>query len=1050
MDEQTTQLTSAKLDYETIREKLSSERGRGYWRSFEELAETPEYRKALEDEFPDRESLLEFDRRGFMKLMGASMLLAGLSGCRSVFLPQEKIVPFVHPPTDSVPGVPMYYATAMPMNGYGLGLVVQCINGRPIKVEGNPKHPSSLGATDVFSQASTLGLYDPDRSQTPLNKDLPSTFDAFNKMIRDYLGKRKGNGEGIAFLTGANSSPTLAAQMASFLAAFPGAKWVQWDPVNRDAVYKGAKMALGVECEPVYDFARASVILSLDADFVNGMPGSVRYARDFADGRRMNEGEMAMNRLYVVESFPTLAGAIADHRFPMTPSNIELFARTLAQRIGLSVSSHSEPKGIPSETIDAIVRDLQKAGSRALVIAGDYASPEVQAIALGINRLLGSIGDTVMVTAPITQPDQNEEFLNLVSEMKAGMIHTLFICDSNPVYSSPGDVPFTDALERVRLKVHFGLYNDETGVKCDWHLPMAHFLESWSDVRAHDGTISIIQPMIAPLFGGHSIHEFIEDIQGKPAKGLEILQSHYRSLAPNSEKAFDAAWRQILHEGLVPSSAGPTINQAGGGMSIPESSSATGLEIIYRPDPCIWDGRFANNGWLQELPKPLTTLTWENVAHMSPATAKQIGVTSEERVKLTYQGVSVDCPVWVMPGHPDNCITVHLGFGRTHAGAVGNSDPANDVNSFDANKLRSILKPYADGGLTAERAPHVGALAITQLHHSMEGRDIVRAGTLSAYIAEPSNFSPDKAAHHGAEAGHSGGHEDEVHEEGAPSMYPHLKQFVDEGPYQWAMTIDLNTCNGCNACVVACQSENNIPVVGKAQVKRSREMHWIRIDRYYRYNGVDQRGGESQGMHHQLMDPGKVETILQPLTCMHCELAPCEPVCPVAATVHSHEGLNQMVYNRCVGTRYCSNNCPYKVRRFNYLNYTDNMKQFSGQEKSETDNKRLLLKMINNPNVTVRGRGVMEKCTYCVQRINAARIAAKKEGREIRDGEFQTACQQACPPRAITFGNLLEGDSAVAKLKRNPRNYVLLEEGNWKPRTTYLAKLRNPNPEIKG
>lgn len=989
---------SEHLDLSKIRARLDALHGPEYWRSLEELAQTEEFQEFLHREFPQQASVWTdpIGRRQFLQLMGAALALAGLGACTRQ--PDEKIVPYVRAPEEIVPGKPLFYATAMTLGGMASGLLVESHMGRPTKIEGNPLHPSSLGATTAFAQASVLTLYDPDRSKVVSNAGRISTWDAFLRTLNTKLSAQSARqGAGLRILTETVTSPTLAHQLQALRAKFPSAKWHQYEPISRDAARAGARLAFGKDVETRYHFDKADVILALDADFLSAGPGCLRYAREFAAKRRVRGEKTVMNRLYAVESTPSNTGGMADHRLPLRAGEIEQFARAVARGLGLETVGEAVPSTRHAKWIDALVRDLQKHPGATIVLAGDQQPPVVHAFAHGMNHALGNIGKTVSYTDPIeaNPVDQVESLRELVKDMEAGQVDILVIIGGNPVYNAPADVRFAEHLSKVRLRIHLSLYEDETSALCHWHIPETHYLESWSDARAHDGTVTIIQPLIAPLYDGKSAHQLLAVLNGKSDRSsYDIVRDYWKG--QNLTPDFEMAWRRSLHDGWIRGTAlppkpvvlKPVKDWAVSPHPIPNTEHP--LEIVFRPDPTIWDGRFSNNGWLQELPKSLTKLTWDNAVLLSPATAERLALSNEQVVELRYRGRSVRGPVWIMPGHADDSVTVHLGYGRTHAGRVGTGA------GFNAYAIRTSDSPWFGPGLEIRKSGEQYPLARTEHHHSMEGRNLVRVGALEHYLKHP-DFA------------HEMGHD--------PSpdltLYP---EHSYEG-YAWGMAIDLNACIGCNACVVACQSENNIPIVGKSQVIGGREMHWLRIDRYYKG------------------DLDNPETYHQPVLCMHCENAPCEVVCPVAATVHSDEGLNDMVYNRCVGTRYCANNCPYKVRRFNYFLYSDY-------------NTRSL-KLLRNPDVTVRSRGVMEKCTYCVQRINAARIQAKKEDRQIRDAEIVTACQAVCPTEAIVFGNINDPKSRVSTLKAEPRNYGLLAELNTKPRTSYLARLRNPNPEIE-
>jgi MoCo/4Fe-4S cofactor protein with predicted Tat translocation signal len=999
------------LDLVQIQAKLERAPEKRLWRGLAELAGTPEYRDFLECEFPHDPRLQDnsINRRDMLKLMGASAALAGLTACTK--LPLEKIVPYAQQePENFLPGKPLFYATAMPLAGYATGVLVESHMGRPTKVEGNPTHPASLGAANVFAQASVLTLYDPDRAQVVIYNGRIGSWSAFLTSIEQYRADlliRKG--AGLRILTGTVTSPALADQMQSLLAQFPEAKWHQYEPCGRDSVREGAKLAFGESVNTVYHLDQADVVVSLDADFLCAGPGAVRYAHDFSEKRRVTGPESTMNRLYVVESTPTNTGAMADHRLPLRAGDVEAFARSLAESFGIhsGAAGSAAPPQVPADWIPALSRDLQKHRGASIVIAGEQQPPVVHALAHLLNDALGNVGKTVTYTAPVeaNPVNQRDSLRQLVADIDAGQVDTLVILGGNPVYNAPADLHFGEKLLKVRMRIRLGLHDDETAELCHWRIPEAHYLEAWGDVRAFDGTVSIIQPLISPLYDGKSAHEILAVLGGQEGvSGHDIVRGYWRKQKPGAD--FEKFWQKSLNDGVVEDTALPAKPLKVQSLSVPppakvDEAQGGKMEIVLRPDPTIWDGSFANNGWLQELPKPLTKLTWDNAAMLSAGTAVKLKVTNGEVVKLRGSGPEVAAPVWIAPGQADDSITLHLGYGRRRAGHVGSGVGSN------AYLLRTTDRPW----ITSVDVQKTGAthqLVTTQHHHIMgkEGeqieeesvaarqRSLVRAATLEEFQKDP-NFAR------------------EVSDENAPSMYPGFKYDGNA----WGMAVDLNSCIGCNACVVACQSENNIPVVGKDQVSRGREMQWIRVDTYF-------EGG--------LQNP---QTYNEVVLCMHCENAPCEYVCPVGATVHSPEGLNEMIYNRCVGTRYCSNNCPYKVRRFNFELFAD----------WETPS----LKPLRNPDVSVRSRGVMEKCTYCVQRINRAKITAEKEDREVHDGEILTACQQTCPTQAIVFGNINDPNSRVAKLKAQSRNYGLLTDLNTRPRTTYLAKLRNPNPEIK-
>jgi molybdopterin-containing oxidoreductase family iron-sulfur binding subunit len=1027
-----------RLDITAIRARLGGLNGESYWRSLEELAESEAFQEFLHREFPRQALVLDaVSRREFIKLMGASLALAGLGACGKPARTNEKIVPYVAQPEGLVPGKPLFFATAFTHNGAAAGLLVESHEGRPTKIEGNPAHPASLGATDVFAQASILTLYDPDRSQVVTHAGAIGTWSAFVAAAnRELEAERESRGAGLRILTETVVSPTLASQLKSLRAQFPRAKWHQYEPAGRDNARAGARLAFGEYVGAQYRFDRCEVVLALDSDFLSCGAGHLRYARQFADKRRVRSGRSEMNRLYVIESAPSVTGAMADHRLALRPSEISAAARGLAARLGVFPGEKTGKLSSDrvAKWLDAVARDLKKRRGTSVVLAGDRQPPLVHALAHAMNQALGNTGETVTYIAPIEANPENqmESMRDLVKDMEAGRVAMLVILGGNPAFTVPADFRFQELLAKIGFSVHLSLYDDETSARCHWHIPEAHYLESWSDARAHDGTVTILQPLIAPLYGAKSTYELLSALMDAPERsGYDVVRDFWKT--QNRSRDFELFWRVSLHDGVVAGTAFPpkpvklktvsgsefrvptrstSLRVDPGGSSSQEAKSGiknskfniqNSFEIIFAPDPTIFDGRFANNGWLQELPKPLTKLTWDNAVLVSPATAERLGVSHRigarggehgriyaDMVELRYAGRTLTAPVWIMPGHADGCATVHFGYGRTRAGRVGTGA------GFNAYAIRTSDAPWHGVGLEMRKISGQYTLACTQYHHNMEGRELVRDATLEEFRKHP-DFAQGKEHAPGPEA----------------TLYPGFKY---EG-HAWGMVIDTSACIGCNACVVACQAENNIPVVGKTEVTRGREMHWLRVDRYYKGSADNP------------------ETFHQPVPCMHCENAPCEVVCPVAATTHSHEGLNDMVYNRCVGTRYCSNNCPYKVRRFNFFQYSD----------FETPS----LKLGRNPNVTVRSRGVMEKCTYCVQRINAAKIAAEKEDRSVRDGEIVTACQAVCPTQAIVFGDLNDAKSRVAGLKREPLNYGLLTELNTRPRTTYLATVKNPNPELE-
>jgi MoCo/4Fe-4S cofactor protein with predicted Tat translocation signal len=995
----------SKLDLATVRAEIDKVNGPEYWRSLEELAGSAEFQEALHREFPKGASewVESVSRRGFLKVMGASMALAGMTGC--VKLPKEEIVPYVRQPEELIPGRPQFYATAVTLGGYASPVLVESHLGRPTKIEGNPQHPASLGGTDIFTQAAILGLYDPDRSQSITNLGDQRSWQSFVSAIRGPLMAQKNlQGAGIRILTPTISSPTLADQLRNFLKIYPQAKWHVYEPVNRDNVLEGAKMAFGQPVETRYDFSKADVIVSLDADFLYaGFPGNVRYIRDFAS-RRNPDGNM--NRLYVIESGMSSTGAKADHRWPMRARDIERFAHDLSSRLPVNPPAG----GVAGDTLGPmgpIIQDLLAHRGSSVVIAGDHQPPAVHAFAHAANQVLGNVGRTVFYTDPVDVNPINQaaSLKDLVGDMRSGKVDMLVILGGNPAYDAPADFQFTELLksDKVQLRVHLSIHDNETAELCHWHINEAHELESWGDARAYDGTVSIIQPLIAPLYGGKTGAEFVALISGQPdATGYGLVREYWQKQHTGAD--FEAFWRRSLHDGWIDGTTyqpklASVKNDNFGWEWMPQRA----VELSIRRDPTIYDGQFSNNGWLQELPKPMNKLTWDNAILIGPKMAERLQIASKDVVELTLNGKKVTGAAWIQAGLPDNSVTVTLGYGRKRAGRVGTG------YGFDAYQLRTSDAPWFATGLQIRKTGGYYELASVQGMQSMETpngdtRPLVRAGTLEEYKQNPA-FAPEM-------------------DENPPAELTLYKPYpYKEEAYAWGMAIDLNKCVGCNNCMIACQSENNIAVVGQEQARLGRHMHWIRIDAYY------------QG------DRDNPKAYFQPVPCMQCEDAPCEVVCPVGATNHSTEGLNDMVYNRCVGTRYCSNNCPYKVRRFNFLLFQDwTTPQY---------------KMMRNPDVSVRSRGVMEKCSYCVQRINEHKIDAEtasvREGKQIKVGdELQTACQQSCPAEAIVFGNINDPNSKVSKLKAQSRNYALLGELNTRPRTTYLAEVTNPNPELKG
>ena len=941
------------------------------------------------NEWPD-----ELSRREFLRLASASLALAGLGACTKQ--PIEKIVPYVKQPEGMVPGKPLHFATATTCNGYAQGIIVTSREGRPIKIEGNPDHPASLGATTIWAQADLLDLYDPDRAQAVMRGENISTWNDFLHNVDLALAAQQpSGGAGIHILTNTITSPTLISQLQTVLKTFPNAKWHRWNPISPGSV----------NGEVVYDFTKAKVIVGLDSDFLFTHPEALRYARDFALARRVADpADATMSRLYIAEPTPTITGSNADHRIAVAARDIRALAEEIAVRIGASPRSAPLPKELVSfePWIQVAANDLVANRGASIVIAGDGQPAEVHELLAEIDNHLGNLQSTVMRRSAIevSRANHRDSLGQLVDEMKSGAVQLLAILGGNPVYDAPVDFDFASALSKAKMSVHHTLHANETSRLCHWLVPATHFLESWSDAAAFDGSISIVQPLIEPLYANISTHEMIGALIERPVRSAyEIVRQTWRSRNPTPH--FDSDWRRALSNGVFRNIDFQSVRSAelhSAEVRTAENISAvhTGrspvfLELLFRADPNVLDGHYANNGWLQELPRPFTKLTWENAALVSPQLAACEKIDNGDVVELAFRGRKLNAPVWIQSGQAENSVTLHLGYGRTEVGRVGKGA------GFSAYALRTSDTLWFGDGLTIRKTGAKHSFATTQHHHTMEGRDFLRSGTLAEFVADPKRIAREE--------------EEPARDE---TLY-NPNEFENRG-YAWGMVIDLGICIGCSACTIACQAENNIPVVGKDQIARGREMHWIRIDTY---------------------ESGKIDNPRfehQPVPCMHCEHAPCELVCPVGATVHDAEGLNLQVYNRCIGTRYCSNNCPYKVRRFNFLELNGAL--------SPTE------KLVKNPEVTVRSRGVMEKCTYCIQRINAARINAELENRAIRDGEVNPACVQVCPTKAIAFGNIHDPNSRVAKLKRSPFNYSMLAELNTRPRTTYLAKLRNPNPAI--
>jgi len=994
-----------------------------YWRSLEELGDKPEFRQFLEGEFP-AEAEVPTDavsRRRFLQLMGASVAMAGVVGCR---WPEETIVPFASRPEGVDPGIPRGFATAMELGGEMRPLVVTSYDGRPIKVEGNAEHPLSLGSADHFAQALVLELFDPDRSRRVVQRgpggERKRSRHDFEVFAADrFAALRASEGSGLAFLVERSSSPTRAAMEARVRKAFPRAGWYEWEPLSRDNERAGAALAFGRAVATNLRLADAAVVACFDADLFQDHPTALRNARDFTAARRAENG--SMSRLYVAETGYSITGGMADHRFPMASAHVGTALLQLAAELtlhqglelpgdfgGMKDALHDSDHA--PEWIPALARDLMHHKGASIIAVGHRQPDWVHALAHLLNRALGNTGRTVVHSElPDANRPHHAAALGFLAEAaRRGMVETLVVLGGNPVFDAPADAGMADLFAKVGTTIHLSDFDNETSRACTWHVPRAHTLEAWSDVRDAEGRYSVVQPLIRPLYEGWTPIELLSLIvDGAVTPGHELVRETADGMLPALDR--ETAWRKLLKSGVLPGSEfaefTPDIEGRGivagvrrGAADQAVELGADNLEIVFQRDPSLYDGRFANNGWLQELPDFMTKLTWDNAAILGYSTAEALGVKHGDLMTLELDGRSLEMAVFVQPGQAPWTCVVQLGHGRTAAGRVG------DGTGFDVYTLRTAAHLDFASGLKATRTGGTYPLATTQDHFAIDatGRNerenrshtLILEGTHEEYKHDP-HFVEHKR------------------------HLPPLKSLWEEREYEghaWGMTIDLNSCNGCNACVVACQAENNIPVVGKEQVGLGREMSWIRLDRYF------------QG------EPDEAKVAQQPVACVHCELAPCEQVCPVGATMHSAEGLNEMAYNRCVGTRYCSNNCPYKVRRFNFFNFNEDIPD--------------VRKMVYNPEVTIRARGVMEKCTYCVQRIETAKIEAKNEGREVRDGEITTACAQTCPTQAIVFGDLNDENSKVAELTANERSYHMLAELNVKPRTSYLARLRNPNPEL--
>ena len=1023
----------------------------------DQLAETPEFKQWVEREFPEGASEWSdpVSRRHFVKIMSASFMLAGMglagSGCRR---PEEKILPFSKMPENYVHGVAQFYATAMPTRCGAIPLVVKSNDGRPTKLEGNPSHPDSNGGTDRWAQASILNLYDPDRAQACTNNGKLVT----EEVVADFLtglskSAQENGGQGLAFLLERNTSPSRLRLQKALVQKLPQAKWYVHEAIDVDAGRRAASQAFGKPVKPFYQFDAAKVIVSLDCDFIGSEEDAHNNIKGFSKGRSVEENAGALNRLYAVESLMTLTGFNSDHRLRIPCSAVAQVAAGLAAGIGgiPGVPNVGALAGVDPNWITECAKDLAKHKGQSLVVAGYRQPLAVHLLAHAMNAALGNVGKTVLFHEI---PDSPEGSLTeLASALTAGQVATLIILGANPVYNAAADLNWVEAQKKAKTVVRLGYYEDETSLLCHWHLPMAHYLESWGDALTSDGTLVPVQPLIAPLFGGWTEIQVLARLAGEKAiTAYEVVRETFAALA--GAENVEERWKKFLFDGFLPGSAAKpaevkfnegVLSQAAADLK-PSLPSKDKLEVVFQRDYSVDDGRYSNNGWLQEMPDPVTKMVWDNAVLISRKTAQELGFKNMEVVEIKLGGKSIQGPIWVQPGQADYSLGLPLGYGRDTKLRVGRGV------GFDAYPLRTTTAQNFAVGATITATGKTYTLACTQDHWSMEGRPIIREANLEQFqskpdfakamkqeeppVVEPLYANPLKRL----EAGQLGTN-------GSPAHH------------QWGMSIDLNKCVGCQACMMACQSENNVPIVGKDQVRRGREMHWIRIDRYYAGSPKKTAYGdtfiteEKQQFEQWIDDP---QAVTQPMLCQHCEAAPCENVCPVNATVHDQEGLNLMVYNRCVGTRYCSNNCPYKVRRFNYFDYNKRgigKNLYWGPLRHRPEDEYDLVKMIKNPDVTVRMRGVMEKCTYCIQRIEGAKIAQKVKAGASNDvivptDSFTTACAQACPANAIVFGNISDPKSRVSQLKKKSRDYAVLEFLLTKPRTTYLAKVRNPNPAM--
>ena len=1012
---------------------------RKLWRGLPHLEQDSELMDTISEELLPGAGQAPSDtnRRHFMQLLGASMAMAGLAACRR---PVEHIMPFSDRPEEVIPGVPLRYATAMNFRGVAHPLLVKSYDGRPVKIEGNAEHPDASGASGVFEQASLLQLYDPDRSPRILRTGTPADWEDFLSLCQRFqTGTRT-----VAVLAAPDSSPTYARLRTQLETKFPDTRWIEYRTEGDDTETLGIQMAYGQPLRPIYDFGNADVILSLDADFLGPQAkNGSRNIHSFAQGRKLRNPQDGMSRLYVVESTYTTTGTMADHRRRMRSDAISKLAGQVAAALGV----YSE--AVPDSFASAVARDLQNTNGRCIVVAGETQPAEVHALCALMNDALGAVGTAITLLNPnaSSQTPQSQEFPALVDAMQSGQIDLLLMLNVNPVYDAPAALDFQSAMGRVSDTIHVGTHVDETAQASTWHIPLTHYLESWGDGRSWDGTLTPVQPLIAPLYDdARSAIEILSTLaDGQFTRGYDLVRETWTSVLEGQD--FESAWRRILHNGYLEDTSfapttGPTVFTE---QQLPETDGS--LELVLRLDPTVLDGSFANNAWCQELPDPITKIVWDNVAVLSPKTAEDYGLTckyskgrySSDVVKLAANGQEVELPIWILPGHADDTVSVTLGYGRM----ISTTRPHRDTPFWDkddetdiyargtlatgvgtnVSRLRNLQAQPVSTGVKLTATGRKWTIVTTQDHGILDtdARPLIRTGTLQEYRKDPAFPLKEEAPTPSSDIKTDFQDYPELWKNSHPSKSAAFRD-SDYWKNQWGMVIDLNSCTGCNACIIACQAENNIQVVGKKEVGNGRELHWLRVDRYF-----ITEGGEKLDANPQI--------VMQPMPCQHCENAPCESVCPVAATVHSPDGTNQMIYNRCIGTRYCANNCPYKVRRYNFYNWSKTIPD--------------TVQMAQNPNVSIRFRGVMEKCSFCIQRIRETQKRAGLETRALHRDEVQTACQQACAAEAIAFGDLNDDQSQVSQAMQNPRGYKLLAELNIKPRVSYLARVRNPNQELE-